>query len=740
MRYSAIALLFLLLPGHSSVNASNNEAEQATLPEKRVDTSFPTSRGEIIQLAAGADFQAALNNAKPGDTIELEAGATFQGPFTLPNKTGSDWIVIRSGPSDTRLPPPGTRVAPADSRAMAKLTSSSGSVLSTEPGAHHYRFVGLEISPATPQSGGNQNSPLVNLVILGGRDGDPQSIPHHIIFDRCYLRGDPVNGTRRGIAMNSRDTAVIDSWLEDFKTSGRDSQAIAGWSGPGPFKVVNNYIEGAAENILFGGADPSIDGLVPSDIEIRGNHFAKPLSWREGHPDHDGSSWTIKNLLELKNARRVLIDGNLFEYNWPQAQNGFAILFTVRNQDGGAPWSVVEDVTFSNNIVRHTGSGINILGRDNIRPSQPSRRIVIHNNLFDDVGGEWGGGRLFQVLEGVDALIIESNTALNHDSIILTEGLPSKGLVFRNNIVMHNQYGIIGAGTGTGNASLERFFPDHQMENNVIIGGAARNYPQGNEFPLSMRDVGFADPDNADYRLSESSRVRSANRPHPGVNFASLCAALSDTERPAFCRSSPENDHLVDWSGITESDFSDLLRSGSVLWDNGMAQNPGGLPGRDNSRVESPGQDRMPQEAGQGGGQEQSRWPHVFSGTIPDQALELPLNNIGVYDPVDGTIYSCVRIRANGTPASLDGVEKIDVALQIISEEESIVRVIDSRVFNAAQALNNAGQIPDCSGVFDTETNQYHDVIQFQGRTLQLQFEMIDESSLALKLVNLSEL
>ena len=46
---------------------------------------------------------------------------------------------------------------------------------------------------------------------------------------------------------------------------------------------------------------------------------------------------------------RLLEDGNVFERNWTDAQNGFAILMTVRNQDGGAPWSVVEDVTFSRN-------------------------------------------------------------------------------------------------------------------------------------------------------------------------------------------------------------------------------------------------------------------------------------------------------------------------------------------------------------------------------------------------------
>jgi hypothetical protein len=89
----------------------------------------------------------------------------------------------------------------------------------------------------------------------------------------------------------------------------------------------------------------------------------------------------------------VLVDGNVFDANWPHAQNGFAILFTVRNQDGGSPWSTVEDVIFQNNLVQHVASGINIRGTDDIHPSQPARRIAILNNLFIDVGGHWGARR-----------------------------------------------------------------------------------------------------------------------------------------------------------------------------------------------------------------------------------------------------------------------------------------------------------------------------------------------------------
>src|SRR5690606_23447694 len=98
----------------------------------------------------------------------------------------------------------------------------------------------------------------------------------------------------------------------DFMEVGNDSQAIAGWNGPGPFKIVNNYLEGAGENIMFGGATPRIEGLVPADIVIRGNHFHKPLRWRIGDPSYEGIPWSVKNLFELKNARRVVIDGNIF--------------------------------------------------------------------------------------------------------------------------------------------------------------------------------------------------------------------------------------------------------------------------------------------------------------------------------------------------------------------------------------------------------------------------------------------
>ncbi|MBI4475629.1 MAG: glycosyltransferase [Acidobacteria bacterium] len=521
---AAIGLLFCLTIAGEAPRAQDaptpDAREIARLPERpqaRVDTTEPVPTGRTIRVAAGASLQRALDEAQPGDRIVLDARAVYRGPFRLPRKDGHAWIVISAGP-DARVPPAGHRVRPPDTAAFPKLVAASGVVLVADPGAHHYRFVGIEIAPA-------EGIFLTALVQLGDDERALEKLPHHIIFDRCYLHGDRTRGSRRGMAMNSRDTAVIDSHLSDFKEEGADSQALAGWNGAGPFRIANNYLEAAGENLMFGGADPTIPDLVPADIEIVGNHFAKPLAWKAGTPQFEGVTWTVKNLFELKNARRVLVDGNLFEYNWPQAQNGFAILFTVRNQKGRAPWSVVEDVTFVNNLVRHVGAGFNILGRDDNHPSQQTRRIAIRNNLFLDVGGPWGSGRLFQLLEGTRDVIIDHNTAAQTGGILLGgESAPHSGFLFTNNIAPHNRDGIKGTGTRHGLPTLERHFPGAVVRRNLIVGGNAAEYPPDNFFPPSLADVGTFTRDGGRYRLALARSFRHAGTDgrDPGADLGAI--------------------------------------------------------------------------------------------------------------------------------------------------------------------------------------------------------------------------
>src|SRR4029450_1082596 len=114
-------------------------------------------------------------------------------------------------------------------------------------------------------------------------------VPHDLEIDRSYIHGDPVNGHKRCVALNSASTTVSNSYIADCKRIGQDAQAIAGWNGPGPFTITNNYLEGAGENLMFGGADPTIQGLVPADIQVTDNHLAKPLRWRKEDPEFEGT-------------------------------------------------------------------------------------------------------------------------------------------------------------------------------------------------------------------------------------------------------------------------------------------------------------------------------------------------------------------------------------------------------------------------------------------------------------------
>jgi hypothetical protein len=105
---------------------------------------------------------------------------------------------VRTAVPDGTFPPVGTRVTPAHASQMPRLVASSGSVINTASGAHHYRSVGLEITSTT-------GSFLYNMVALGSPDGSEAELPRHIVFERSYLHGDPAKGGRRGIALNGRD-------------------------------------------------------------------------------------------------------------------------------------------------------------------------------------------------------------------------------------------------------------------------------------------------------------------------------------------------------------------------------------------------------------------------------------------------------------------------------------------------------------------------------------------------------
>ena len=112
--------------------------------------------------------------------------------------------------------------------------------MTTVANSHHFRFVGIEFAPVAGRS-------LVYLIVtIGNSDTSPATLAHHIVFDRCYVHGDPDANDRRGIEMDGAYVAVVDSYISDFQEEGADTQGLLAYNTTGPLQIRNNYIEAAA--------------------------------------------------------------------------------------------------------------------------------------------------------------------------------------------------------------------------------------------------------------------------------------------------------------------------------------------------------------------------------------------------------------------------------------------------------------------------------------------------------------
>jgi hypothetical protein len=523
-------------PTPAPVPPPSGSAVPPALPTLLTTTVASTpSTGRTLHVNAGGDLQAALDSASPGDKILLATGASFTGNFTLPAKTGGiagQWITVESGGG---LPAEGTRMTPALASSLALpriLTATAAPAIITAAGAARWRFMGVEV---TADPGLNTN---YNLIYLG-QDAGAQTLanlPTDIIFDRVYVHGTPTLDFRRCFAFNGARQTVIDSYVSECHGTS-DAQAVAGWNGPGPFKIVNNYLEASTENVVFGGADPTISGLVPSDIEIRHNHIIKPMSLK-------GGPWLVKNLLELKQGRRVLIDGNILENSWLSGQVGFAFVLWSVNQNGGCPWCVTEDLTITNNLIRNVAGGFNLAEYYDAN-SVPMQRVAIRNNVIvgldaPDIVVAGGNGKVFQILNQVSDLTIEHNTGFSPTSatFIWDPASIQTNQVIRNNLVggpnnpIFTSYGqgLLGwthvAGTGS------------VFVGNVVAFGQFDGSPAiaGNGYPVNLDAVGLAGGAQAAYSVaaqvtdlslatSSAYKGKATDGTDPGANVAAVVAA-----------------------------------------------------------------------------------------------------------------------------------------------------------------------------------------------------------------------
>jgi hypothetical protein len=556
------------------------------------DTPAP---GTIIPVNARGDLQSALDSANCGDIIELQADATFIGPFTVPAKNCdiNHWIWIGTS-SLNSLPAEGQRATPcfagvaslagrpqyscpnpANVMALVQMQIEGDGPFLFAPGANFYRFIGLEISRS---SGIPTPARLVSA---------PQSADH-IVFDRSWLHGATQDETFEGISLDSMtNVAVVDSYFSDFHCIAitglcTDANAIEGGvsdTQDGPFKIEDNFLEASGEGIMFGGGAAT---LTPTDIEILGNHFWKPWQWMPGNQPFvggpNGRPFIVKNHLELKNAVRVLVDGNLMQNVWGGfTQYGHGILLSPKSQHvrhrrhrhderrsrDTCPRCQVTDITIRYVYLSHAGGGIVLAtslsgnGR-NGGEALSGTRFSIHDVVFDDLSIQYkGAGDAFVIANSwarnpVNTFTINHVTAFPDPANSMmfigndVRTAPMYGFVFTNNLLLIGRYPIWNTG-GRSSCSvkdvpattIKRCFTTYTFANNGLIATPpeypASSWPANNLFPQTVEDVQFTDFNNGDggnYELLPTSpyKNKGTDGKDLGADIVTLNAELANVE------------------------------------------------------------------------------------------------------------------------------------------------------------------------------------------------------------------
>jgi len=243
-----------------------------------------------------------------------------------------------------------------------------------------------------------------------------------------------------------------------------------------------------------------------------------------------GTRFIVKNNFELKNAERVLFEGNVLENSWGGfSQTGFQILLTPKSQESKCPQCIVENITIRNCVLRYSAGGIQMAtgASDSGGFAQGLGNVSIHDVLIAHIDGDRyeGHGFVFQMSRSLPFyrnLKIDHVTGLSGARGLLILGgppeRPAENITIVNSMFDVGQSEVISTG-GRNNCAfgmrtprdfLDSCWKPYTFSNNVLIS-ASGGWPKGNFSVKSAKAAGVVVGSGSSlggYRLLPESEFR----------------------------------------------------------------------------------------------------------------------------------------------------------------------------------------------------------------------------------------
>jgi hypothetical protein len=502
-----------------------------------------------------SNLQTAVNNSltRVGHSrIKLPDSFVAEGILRIGAHTQGDyWTYIQRstrGTEGSRATTAGLAAAP-----ILRTTVANRGAVECAAGANYFRFDDIVFETTA-----SQTQVIVHVTPTDSNGDNTGStvndLPNYIYFSRCWIKGRNSGNIVNGLYLNARAGAFVDGIIENIFFTGVESHSIGVFNGRGPFKIVNNYLDGGSINILFGGSDPFITGFVPEDLEIRRNHFTMRDSWNQFHASYDGVSRAIKNRLEFKYGKRVLVEGNVLE-KCPigGGQNGEAFVVKSMAGENGAnfPWYVTQDICIRYNIARELWNVIYCTGvqRPEVETLGGTARVAMLHNLIYNYGdtrygntdnahaGLMGDAVDFQLDHNTMMPRAASLTSYNPRSFFwtadsangsmpgfrITNGIHHAGRYEANRWTFSNQ-------ANDGESEMNRVSgADYLLENSIFVDANAGVFPSGEVIiPASIAAVNFSS-DDPSIGLDGDSPAKNAatDGTDLGCNYAKVNLATS---------------------------------------------------------------------------------------------------------------------------------------------------------------------------------------------------------------------